>query len=278
MKNTLRSIFEIIPSVIDELSCDHKTFIEFDEYIKKYFLNYKKDLIDFGELKFIWPRYKLGNIDSYTFMALSKIILYKYYAINKNKYNIAFDIGANIGVDTIVLGSLGYKVHSFEPNPKIINTLNNNVKINNLQDVVTIHSCALSNKEGSEKFVRVKGNETASHISGSREYYGEIETFEVGLVKFDSLNVMPDLMKIDIEGYEKELVPSISMDVWENCDAFIEIHTELDRKILFEFFRDNNINIFSQKIGWRLAHKLEDLPLRYIDGYIFASKEQAMSW
>ena len=51
-------------------------------------------------------------------MAFSKIILYKYYSLNRNIYNTVFDIGANIGVDSIVLGTLGYKVHSFEPNPK----------------------------------------------------------------------------------------------------------------------------------------------------------------
>ena len=278
MSDTLKAIFDIIPSIVDKHNCKHQTFIGFDDYIKNYFAHYKDQLIDFGELKFIWPRCSLGNLDSFTFMAFSKIILYRYYSLNKNIYNTVFDIGANIGVDSIVLGSLGYKVHSFEPNPKMINIFSENILLNSLNNNITIHQCALSNKNGLEQFIRVIGNETASHISGSREHFGEVESFDVNLVRFDSLNLIPDLMKIDIEGYEKELVPSISLDVWENCDAFIEIHTELDRKILFEFFRDNKINIFSQKMGWGLAHKLEDLPLKYVEGYIFVSKKQIMPW
>ena len=57
-------------------------------------------------------------------------------------------------------------------------------------------------------------------------------------------------MKIDIEGYEKELVPSISLDVWENCDAFIEIHTELDRV---------DLEIFGNVVG--LSGKVLDVDL-----------------
>ena len=87
MSKTLQAIFDIIPSIIDKHNCEHQTFIGFNEYIKNYFMEYNKELVDFGDFKFLWPRYNLGNLDSYTFMALSKIILYKYYALNKNKYN-----------------------------------------------------------------------------------------------------------------------------------------------------------------------------------------------
>ena len=54
-------------------------------------------------------------------------------------------------------------------------------------------------------------------------------------------------MKINIEGSEKYLVPSIPVEVWEKCDAFIEIHSEKDRKVVYDYFKRININMFSNK-------------------------------
>ena len=79
-------------------------------------------------------------------------------------------------------------------------------------------------------------------------FYGNIEKFKAKLIKFEDLDICPDIMKINIEGYEKILVPSIPINIWEKCDAFIEIHSEEDRRCIFDYFNEIGVNIFSQKL------------------------------
>ena len=67
-------------------------------------------------------------------------------------------------------------------------------------------------------------------------------------------------MKINIEGSEKVVVPTISKHIWQKADAFIEIHDDINAKVLWDFFNEMKINIFSQKIGWKIANSLSDLP------------------
>ena len=75
----------------------------------------------------------------------------------KNKVKPAMnviDIGANIGLFTLILAKLVGKsghVYSFEPDPQLFQILNENVKLNQLENVSTFQ-LAVSNKIGKAKF------------------------------------------------------------------------------------------------------------------------------
>ena len=60
--------------------------------------------------------------------------------------------------------------------------------------------------------------------------------------------------------------------------TFIEIHSEKDRKIVYNFLKSINMNMFSNKIGWKKVSSVDDLPVTYKDGYMFVSKSNEMNW
>lgn len=202
------------------------------------------------------------------------MILHTFYFKNRLKYKIGVDIGSNIGIDAILMAKLGLDTYCYEPDPELFEKLMNNKNLNNLNNLHS-HNFGISNIEESVKFIKVKGNENANHIQGSRGSYGTTETIDVMVKTFKEIKVKPDLMKINIEGHEKFVIPTIPFEIWNNCDTFIEIHDEENRKVIWECL-SRKINIFTQKRNWKIAETLEDLPISNKEGYIFVSKNKIM--
>ena len=271
-------VFELIPYISEFHNTNSKFYKLFDEIIKNYFNSIDNEILEaypFNNL--LWPKVSLGNIDSYGYFTFSEMVHYCYYWNNRDTYKVVFDIGANIGIDTLILAKFGFDVYSFEPDPEVFSTMQYNIDLNKCKDI-NLYCKGLSDKEDSLDFVRVKGNTASSHIAGEKEFYGEIDRFKIETVTFQSIGVIPDLMKINIEGHEKTLIPTISKDIWEVCDAFIELHGLDCCEVAFDYFNSININIFSQKIGWRKVSSLEEMPLSYREGTIFVSSKDKMNW
>ena len=58
----------------------------------------------------------MGNIDTTHLFGIDEIIIFSfYYLLKKKKFKSAADLGANIGLHSIVLSKLGYNVKSYEP-------------------------------------------------------------------------------------------------------------------------------------------------------------------
>jgi len=271
-----KTIYEI-SNLIHTLEVGSEAFVDLDRLVKDYYSQYSKNTVQFGSIELEWKRTSLGNLDSFTFFSLPELMLYRYYQINKNKYNIAFDVGANTGIDSLMLGLNGYDVHSFEPDPVNVDLFRQNINKNKLKNI-TIHQVALSDKNEELEFIRVEGNVTANHVVTARNSYGDIKKYKVQGKKFEDVGITPDLMKINIEGSEKYLVPSIPEDVWCKCDTFIEVHSEDDRQIVYDYLKSINMNMFSNKIGWQKISSVNDLPITYKDGYMFVTKSDEMNW
>ena len=60
----------------------------------------------------------------------------------------AFDIGANVGVFTCLMASLGHAVHAFEPVPETFCRLKNNVKFNGLLGRARLNCLAVGKEQG----------------------------------------------------------------------------------------------------------------------------------
>ena len=147
----INTIFKLIPTIKNFHNCDCDVFKDLDQYIKNYYKKENNENIKIGQIKFKWPRLSQGNIDSYSFFALGEFILYSYYINNKDKYNKVFDIGANLGIDSIILGKIGYEVHAFEPDPRTVDKFKNIVEMNNLTKNITINNCGVSNRTCKDK-------------------------------------------------------------------------------------------------------------------------------
>ena len=83
----------------------------------------------------------------------------------------------------------------------------------------TLINKAISTEKGYVEFTRIKNNTTGSHISGAKDFcYGELEKITVGTDSFKDIVSDFDFFKIDIEGYEAEVLLSTNSENWINTD------------------------------------------------------------
>jgi FkbM family methyltransferase len=278
LKNIVESIFRLIPSIRQQLSLDSELCLTLNKIVRAYFSNYTSDVLNIIPFDgMIWPHTNVGSgtFTSYDFFSLHEMPIYCFYWINKNNYKTVFDIGANIGIDSVILSRFGYEVYSFEPDPTVYEILTKNLRLNQCKNVHTFQK-AVSNNSEIVDFIRVEGNTAASHIQGSRDFYGESKNIKIETIAFCDIGVQPDLMKINVEGHEKHIVPSIDYSLWKNMDAFIDTHNRENSVAMFDYFSKGNINIFAQRLGWQKVKRFEDMPIENTEGYIFVSKKPEM--
>lgn len=125
------------------------------------------------------------------------------------KAEIFLDIGANIGVYSILMSSLDNveKIYAFEPSPRTHEELQANVELNDENSKITISSAALSDSEKSVSFGLVSDYSGANSIVGTsihnEQKFAEQITLESRTL--DSIVNYRDrtiCLKIDVEGHE----------------------------------------------------------------------------
>ncbi len=228
----------------------------------------------FGDI--FLPYKEMGAINTLHLFGLDELIIFSYYLINKGRYNKVADIGANIGLHSILLSKCGYQVTAYEPDPKHIITLTENLNHNNI-DSVSVEQAAISDRRGSASFTRVLGNTTSSHLTGDKKPYGKIEVFEVALLDIRNIMKQHDFIKMDVEGHEAQIIEATTNEDWTTTEMILEIGSAETAKRIFNHSINININIFSQKKGWDLARNLDDLPVSYKEGSVFLTKKK-MRW
>jgi len=111
--------------------------------------------------------------------------------------SISFDIGANVGLYTLLFSKYSKKVYAFEPLKRNINYLNELIKINNIKNVNLIQN-AVSDSTGIN-FFKLGEN----YALGKLNSKGNIPVSTITLDDFiDKYNTYPDVIKIDVEGSE----------------------------------------------------------------------------
>ena len=224
------------------------------------------------------PYERMGAIDSIDLFGLDELLMFAFYYRNRGRYARVADIGANIGLHSIVLSRCGFKVDAYEPDPVHHAKLVRNLSMNGIADC-NAHQAAVSDKDGTMQFVRVLGNTTSSHLAGSKSNpYGDLERFDVVVHDIRPIAERVDFFKIDAEGHEAVLLGALAVDVLRRVDALVEIGTPENARAVFERFVGTGINIFSQKCGWGRVQSVEDMPFSYKEGGMFVSAKQVMPW
>lgn len=226
-----------------------------------------EELNGFGEL--IFPYYSMGNISSLHLFGLDEIILFSYYRVLSKRYQRVADLGANIGLHSVMMSKCGWEVVSFEPDPDHLRILRRNILLNKV-----VHhedrQVAVADHDGTMTFVRIKGNTTGSHLEGSKaSTYGDTDRFEVVVIDVRSLDGEFDLLKVDIEGQEGKFLERTESSFWSATDAFMEVGSRENRDSVYESVQRLSLEAYSQKIGWRRAMNKEDLPEHHSEGSVF---------
>jgi FkbM family methyltransferase len=130
---------------------------------------------------------------------------------------LCFDVGANLGQKSEIFLACGARVIAIEPNPKCQPTLWFQFGRNPRCELVY---AAVGEAEGTVELFTHSSDSTASvNPNWDREVFGfkrEIESVEVPMTTLDSLISRygcPDFVKIDVEGFETQVIKGLSTKV-----------------------------------------------------------------
>ncbi len=121
--------------------------------------------------------------------------------------DVAYDIGANIGIFTVWLSSLvgeQGRVIAFEPNPALLDGLQRTAGILGNVDLI---AKGLAEKDGTFEFFVPDDDTMGSMQNWTREEGGKVATLQCEVTTIDKIVAagripMPDIIKCDIEGGE----------------------------------------------------------------------------
>ena len=234
------------------------------------------DFKPFGEL--VFPYQSMGAVDSLNLFDLDELIIFSFYWANRKRYRRVLDIGANIGLHSILLNKCGYEIRAYEPDPTHFNILKQNLAYNNCSSVQPFNS-AVSTVAGEKQFTRVLGNTTSSHLTGSKaDPYGDLETFPVTVVDIASIIGWADLIKLDAEGHEKDIFLATYWEHWRDRDALVEVGSEQNAVAVYDHCQKMGVNLFAQKINWNRVTHVAAMPTSYHDGTLFITCKGEMPW
>ena len=145
--------------------------------------------------------------------------------------NIVLDLGANIGYYAIMeakkIGHYG-KIYAIEPDPRNIEFLEKNIKLNNINNIFEFEQGAISNKDEIAEFILSSKTNLSSfdlkkNKNNSRSI--EVQTYDLGTYIKNKKRI--DLIRMDIEGHEIEVFDSL-------IKFSKDFRDHLPKKIIFE--------------------------------------------
>lgn len=229
----------------------------------------------FGSLSL--PYVRMGAIDSLDLFGLDELIIFAFYYANRSRYRRALDIGANLGLHSLIMARCGFEVRAFEPDPRHFAILEQNLEANGASSVSPT-AAAVSTSDGEAQFVRVLGNTTGSHLAGSKDSYGEKETFTVPTVSIGPLLDWADFAKIDAEGHERELLLAATTKQMQRIDIMVEIGNPGNANAVFKHLTSINVPMYAQKLGWGRVKDVADVPTSHREGSLFITAADRMPW
>lgn len=235
------------------------------------------DLGELGRLRF--PFHVMGTINSTHLFGLHELILFSFYWKNRDRYKLVADLGANIGLHSLVLELMGFSTKAYEPDPEHYAVLKENLTANGVYQNQTINK-AVATSSGVVEFIRLFGNTTGSHIAGSKPHpYGAMETISVEAEDIREALVNVELVKMDVEGIEAELLDALALEDFLRADFLAEVGSEKNADRISKRIQElPGIRIFSQKNNWAEVNSLSDMPHSHREGSIFISSKSSMPW
>ena len=151
-------------------------------------------------------------------------------SLNKSSITYSIGIGNDISFDEEIMDSFGCKVFAFDPTPKSVEWVKQNVS----RKKFIFSPVGIANKCGTRKFYLPKNS---NHISGSINHVKTINNSNSIDLKFESLkNVMKDnnhlkldLLKMDIEGAEYEVIDHIEENNIDIKQILVEFHPHFEK-------------------------------------------------
>jgi FkbM family methyltransferase len=184
-----------------------------------------------------------------------EIRLFRYLRENVKPGDVVLEVGANVGIFTVALarwvGPSGH-IYAFEPTPEARDTLCHHLRLNHVQERVTVIPEAVSDSPGRASFY-VVGTSGENTLSPKHSRIPSADSIDVNVTTIDAFcqerRIAPSLVKIDIEGYEfhalrgakrtiEQHAPRIVLELHPMNWPDIGWHSELTRQFFSELHYD----------------------------------------
>ena len=166
--------------------------------------------------------------------------------------DVFVDVGANVGIYSILAsGVRKAKSIAIEPSEETGTLLKKNIAINNLEDSVIIKKCVVGDQSGTISFTR--GLDAINRVTREEDKFIDKETLKEDTLDNILENKTPGLIKIDVEGYELNVIKG-ALNTLKKPDLKILI---METNGLSSKYNLNEKEIFS------ILHKHDFLPFSY---------------
>jgi len=147
--------------------------------------------------------------------------------------DVFVDVGAHIGRYTLpVARTVGEKglVIAVEADAGNCNCLRNNIKLNNLHNIITINAAAWSNNESLKFYPREssEGGSIKKNMTDQGDNYVEVNGRTIdSILKEVKAEIQVDWIKIDVEGAELEVLKGLNRTLLQNSpQLLVEVSEE----------------------------------------------------
>lgn len=140
--------------------------------------------------------------------------------LDPDRRRLAIDVGAHVGLLSLQMAEDFERVVAFEPWGE-----NEECFVANLRgrENVTLHNAALGDHNGTCQLRIVPHNSGANFIdAGQPPHKWAAELVECQMRRLDSYGYVPDLIKIDVQGYEEQVLRG-ALGTIESCRPMILI-------------------------------------------------------
>lgn len=206
--------------------------------------NYKTTLFNSEKkLKFYTPT-KMASYRAHTIFSKEKDTI-KWIETYGKTNRIFFDIGANMGVYSLFYAATHKsKVYSFEPSFRNLDLLSRNISLNNLNDYIYIISSPVFDKSMFNDFSKSTNTAAMAEATFGKntKYINTYKTLSVSLDGLVDNNLIerPNLIKIDVDGNEKEVIEGAKKIIKsDNCISILIETRDATSKFITKILSDS---------------------------------------
>ena len=155
--------------------------------------------------------------------------------LHVKKFDCAVDVGGNIGLHAVRFANLFACVHSFEPTDINFECLKINTKqFNN----IVLHKTGLGDKESTVSIKLPSDTDNCGNFSivDFDQYTDNVIEQLINICTLDSVNLAPDLIKIDVQGFDYNVLLGAADTIAQHRPVIIiESETKKSRNTIGEF-------------------------------------------
>lgn len=219
----------------------------------------------------------LGTVTVADLFSEKEEALFRLYERNAKRWKRALDVGANIGVHTVIMANCGWNVRAFEPLPVHFRWLCEVVCVNSRstwRHYPQLLLGALTTVSGPCQFVQICDNTTGSHIKGDKDVvYGKVSELGVHGYACQDHFKWADFAKLDCEGHEADLIEKLTEK------SRIELVTEItDINRAQRIYKHANLIKYKMwcqdGLRWKRVKTMFEMPSHHSQGALFLGRRE----